>query len=289
VSHSDRRLADLLGDARLRTDAWLERVLAPAPDRPRRLVDACRHAVLGGGKRVRPAVVLMSARAVGGRGEDALPAAAALELVHAYSLVHDDLPCLDDDDERRGRPACHVAFGEAVGLLAGDALLTEAFAVLAAAPLPPAVRIEMVAALAAAAGMQGMVGGQVLDTDPASVPTDLEGVEALHAAKTGALFRCAVRLGGLAGDATPVQQAALQAYGEALGALFQVTDDVLDWEGDATPDDERAGSIVARLGMAGSRSRALDLQDRARAALAPLGTPGEPLAALAERIVHRTL
>jgi len=234
-------------------------------------------------------VVLLAARAVGGAeaAEAAVPGAAALELVHAYSLVHDDLPCMDDDDERRGRPSCHVAFGEALAVLAGDALLTEAFGLLAAAPWPAEARVRAVAALAEAAGLAGMVGGQVMDTDPDHPPEGPEDVDAMHGAKTAALFVCAGRLGGLAAGASEAQLADLRTFGEALGRLFQVTDDLLDWEGEATPPEERRSSLVARLGVEGTRARAERLRGEAHDALAPLGESAAPLAALCDKVLHR--
>ncbi|HKA89276.1 MAG TPA: polyprenyl synthetase family protein [Haliangiales bacterium] len=254
-------LPDLLDEARALVDAELARRLAGDADDPGRLWEAMRYAVLGGGKRLRPALVLAAARAAGGTWEGALPAAAAVELLHAYTLVHDDLPAMDDDDERRGRPTVHVAFGEGTAILVGDALLTEAFAALAA--LGPRCA-EAVAVLADRAGARWLLAGQARDL--AGGATSLAELERMHAGKTGALFSAAAELGAIAAGAGADARARLRRYGMALGIAFQHADDLADGD-----HPRFAAEARRRLG---------ELAADARAEIAPLGDPARPLAAL---------
>ena len=224
------RLMGELGPWIERAERGLERVCA-SWDAPPRLAEGMSYAVLGAGKRVRPALTLATCAALGGAPAAAEPAALALELIHAYSLVHDDLPALDDDDERRGRPSTHKAFGEAMGVLIGDALQTEAFALVAGGRVdsrPPLVRALSVAALARAAGAAGMVGGQVLDM--LALAKDVPSLRDMHGMKTGALFVAAVELGAIAAGASEEVFAALHDYGAAVGLAFQLSDDLLDLE-----------------------------------------------------------
>jgi geranylgeranyl diphosphate synthase type II len=218
---------------------------------PEVLREAMRHAVLGGGKRLRPILCIAAARACGGDEEKALRPGCALELIHAYSLVHDDLPAMDDDDMRRGQPACHKAFGEATAILAGDALLTHAFYVLAKS-VPAAVAI-----VSELAGPAGMVGGQVDDVRGRSE----EEIESIHSRKTAALFIAAVGLGGLVAGASEQQLQALSAYGRALGLAFQATDDLMDQDGDQHANPAVVGKLVQEAADAieplGERSDAL--------------------------------
>ena len=272
----------------------------PAPERfPRKLHEACAWTLFGGGKRLRPVLCLAAFEAVGGaadRGYDAvLPAACAVEMLHTYSLVHDDLPCMDDDSERRGRPTTHVRFGEAMALLAGDALLTEAFRLI----LDPAAYRGMVSsdamlcvggALARAGGWQGMVGGQSVDLGFEGPVTDEEALAFLHRRKTGELFRFSLFAGATLGEGAPEQIRALADYGEALGLAFQVADDVLDALQDQSERGEEASdtpSFTALLGIEGSQERAVQLKDRAIEQLADFGDEAQPLRALAEYAVHR--
>ena len=267
---------------------------------PPKLADAIRYALLGGGKRVRPLLVLSATRAVGGAIREALPAAVAVEMVHAYSLVHDDLPAMDDDDVRRGRPTCHRQFDEATAILAGDALLTEAFVQLGQLP---ADRVAgSVQTLAAAAGAVGMVGGQAADLqaeiDPVTEAADLQ---AIHERKTGALIVASLRMGGLCGQATRTQAETLVEYGQAIGLLFQITDDLLDACGDsatmgksAQKDSDRGkATYPGLLGIVKSRERVDDLAARAIGSLERLAATGcrredlEPLVRLARELVHR--
>ena len=282
---------------RARCEAALDALLPAADDAPHRLHAAMRHATLGGGKRMRPLLVYATGTAFGA-GEQALDAAAAaVELVHAYSLVHDDLPAMDDDALRRGRPTVHVAFDEATAILAGDALQALAFAALAQAPLPAEQRVAMLAELAVAAGARGMCGGQALDIDATghAGALDLVALQRLHALKTGALLRAAVRLGAIAADAAPGARAALDRYADALGLAFQVRDDLLDVEGDSATLGKTAGKDAAQakatfpalLGLEASRARLRELAQQMGDALAPFGPRAAVLAALGREVVER--
>ncbi len=261
----------------------LEQLLPAADAPPARLHAAMRHLLFPGGKRLRPMLALAGAEAVGAAPERALPMAAAVELVHTYSLVHDDLPCMDDDSERRGRPTVHVRFGEALAVLAGDALLAAAFQALARAPEPAERVVGAVGDLADAAGSGQLVGGQADDLalTRADAP-DARHVEHVHRRKSAALLAAAVvggaRLGG--GDAATLR--ILKRFGEEMGIAFQITDDLLDRERD------EACSLVRVLGVEGARARGEALLDGALARLEPLGAPAEPLRELARWAVRRS-
>ena len=269
--------------------------------RPERLMAAMRHAVLGGGKRLRPFLVVETARLFERAGEGAMRAGAAVELVHCYSLVHDDLPAMDDDDLRRGRLTVHKLFDEATAILAGDALQTLAFEVLAdpATDPDPGVRAELVLALARASGLAGMVGGQMLDLAAegrfGEAALDAEGTRRLQAMKTGALLAVSVEAGAILGRATADQRAALLAYGRALGAAFQVADDLLDREASAeamgkrTGKDQQAGkaTLVDLLGVQGARAECDRLVEAALAALGAFGPRAERLRQAARFTVER--
>jgi farnesyl diphosphate synthase len=291
------------------TEALLDQLLgaAPAGDelaRPARLLDAMRYASLGAGKRIRPFMVVESANLFGVSRPQALLAGAALECVHCYSLVHDDLPAMDNDDLRRGQPTVHKAFDDATAILAGDGLLTLAFDILARSETHPnpAVRIELVLALARASGLGGMVGGQMLDLAAegrfdGGMPQRLgEGdVATLQAMKTGALLKFACRAGGILGLATPAQRAALERYGSVVGQAFQIADDLLDVEGDPalvgkqTGKDAEAGkaTIVGILGLAGAKARLQTLVANAEAALKPFGAAAAVLVEGAKFVADR--
>ena len=299
-----------------RTEASLERLL-PAADEtataPARLHAAMRHAALGGGKRMRPLLVYAAGTAFGADEASLDAPAAAVELVHAYSLVHDDLPAMDDDDLRRGRPTVHVAFDEATAILAGDALQTLAFSALAAADAPAPLRIEWVRTLAEASGVAGMCGGQALDIDatggkagqspfPHSGKTDsgplspVVFLERMHALKTGALIRASVRMGALGGGAGAPALAHLDRFASALGLAFQIRDDLLDVEASSEQLGKTAGKDAAQakatypalLGMDGARMRLAEQAAAMHAALAPFGGRADALAALGELAVRRT-
>ena len=222
-----------LEEARSLVDAALDRAL-PSPDTaPRRLHEAMRYAAFAGGKRLRPAIAIAACRAVGGADEDALSAGCALEMLHTYSLIHDDLPSIDDDDLRRGRPTCHKAYNEATAILAGDALQTEAFRVLVEETRPNGAIVPLVRELALAAGSSGMVGGEIADIEAEGAEPELARAQFIHERKTAALFRASAVMGGLTGGATPEQLDALATYGQALGLAFQIVDDILDETQDA--------------------------------------------------------
>jgi farnesyl diphosphate synthase len=272
--------------------------------RPARLLDAMRYASLGAGKRFRPFLVVESASLFGVPREQALLAGVALECVHCYSLVHDDLPAMDNDDLRRGQPTAHKAFDEATAILAGDGLLTFAFDILARPETHPsaAVRVDLVLALARAAGLGGMVGGQMLDLAAEGrfdrgVPQQLgeAQVATLQAMKTGALLKFACRAGAILGQASPAQREALDRYGTAVGKAFQIADDLLDVEGDPalvgkqTGKDAEAGkaTIVGLLGPEGARARLRTLVAEAESALAPFGEPAAVLIAGARFVAER--
>ncbi|MBI5496842.1 MAG: polyprenyl synthetase family protein [Deltaproteobacteria bacterium] len=259
---------------------------------PTRLLAAMAHSLLAGGKRLRPVICIESCVAAGGHAPAAFRSACALEMVHTYSLIHDDLPAMDDDDLRRGQPTCHKAFDEATAILAGDGLLTDAFLVLAQAPRNP---LRQVTELAAAAGSFGMVGGQMDDIlaegqDPAQVE-----LEAIHRRKTGRLFVASSVLGGLCAGAGDREIAALRTYGAALGFAFQVWDDVLDvvdttgkgGKGVGRDEKHDKATYVRRHGLDGARFLAHQAADRAVHALKPFGKRGAVLAALARYAVER--
>lgn len=258
------------------------------------VVDAMRHSLLDAGKRLRAAMVLEFGRLTHASREGAMALACAIEMIHAYSLIHDDLPCMDDDDFRRGKPSCHKAFGEANALLAGDGLLTLAFETAADAPLSDAQRVEAVRTLAKAAGVRGMLGGQVIDLSCEGKPVDLETLNTLYALKTGALLRASARLGCLAGNAGEELLETADRYARACGLAFQITDDILDVAGDAEKLGKPTGSdeenhkttYVTLLGLSGARERARELIGEAGECVAAI--PGnEFLLWVAEMILGR--
>ena len=289
---SDFDLQKALADWRKLADQALSQALdaiAVTPGCPAKLAEAMRYAVLGGGKRLRPALCLAACRACGGDASKALDGAVAVEFVHAYSLVHDDLPAMDDDDFRRGRPTCHKAFGEALAILAGDALLTHAFEF--AARIQPAHR--SVSLLAQAAGAAGMVGGQVDDVDGQAM--SLEEVESVHRRKTACMMEASVGLGALAANADAKQIEALTNYATALGLAFQIADDVLAHDGDASElgrptdsDQKQDRRTHPRLvGLEASRERVAECIDEALESLRALGPEALPLRALATFVARR--
>ncbi len=264
---------------------------------PHKLHEAMRYTVLGGGKRVRPLLVF-AAGALSGAPTAALErAAAAVEMIHAYSLVHDDMPCMDDDALRRGKPTVHIQYDEATALLVGDALQAQAFLVLSeGATVPPARQLAMLRLLAHAAGSAGMCGGQAIDLDSVGIALNLEQLEQMHQLKTGALLRASVVLGALAGgDLSDTELAALDVYSNAIGLAFQVVDDVLDATADSATLGKTAGkdaaankpTYVSILGLEPSRMLAEKLRRDAHDALAPFGEKAERLRQLADLIVQR--
>jgi geranylgeranyl diphosphate synthase type II len=258
-----------------------------------------RYAVMGGGKRLRPTLVLAACQACGGDPDDVLGCAAALEMIHSYSLVHDDLPAMDDDDLRRGRATVHKKYGEAEAILAGDALLTLAFQILATEP-PGASkaprRVEVLRVVAAASGVNGMAGGQMADLEAERAPVGDDRLRWIHRHKTGALLRASLEAGAILAGASEAPRTALARYGEALGLAFQITDDILDVTSTAevlgkTPGkDERAGKATypSLHGLEASRAEAARQVEEALAALREFGTDVPPLRALAHYVVERT-
>ncbi|WP_090020791.1 polyprenyl synthetase family protein [Limimonas halophila] len=275
----------------------LDRLLPPAEGPRGRVVEAMRYASLNGGKRLRPFLTVTSAGLFDVPEARGLRAGAALEMVHCYSLVHDDLPAMDDSDLRRGTPTVHKRYDDATAILAGDGLLTEAFAVLGDPATHPdaRVRAELTLGLARAAGAAGMVGGQMVDISPERVHLGLDGVTDLQAMKTGALIRFACRAGAILGGASEAERAALDAYADDLGLAFQIADDLLDAESDAEALGKPAGqdaeadkaTFVELLGIEGARGRARELVESAIARLEPFGERADTLRATARFVVER--
>jgi len=293
-------LADFAGTCKVRVEAALDRFL-PAEDLlPQRLHEAMRYAALEGGKRVRPLLVYAAGQALDADPQALDAVAAAVECIHAYSLVHDDLPAMDNDDLRRGRPTCHRAFGEAAAILAGDALQAQAFFLLTHADMPGVdapTRLQMIEILALAAGSRGMVGGQAIDLAAVGKQLDMAELEDMHIHKTGALIRAAVLLGALcADDLDDDRRQALDHYGKCIGLAFQVQDDILDVTGSTEELGKQAGADESRekptypalLGLDGARDRARELHQAATDSLAWFGREADPLRWLSAYIVARS-
>lgn len=293
-------LKNYLGQRMAQVDRALDTYLPAADSLPETLHEAMRYSVFAGGKRIRPILMMAACEAVGGKSMQVLPAACAIEMIHTYSLIHDDLPAMDNDDLRRGRPTNHKIYGDATAILAGDALLTEAFILLSSPRSFPdcdetTVR-QVIHLLARAAGSLGMVGGQVVDMQSEGQKIDFPTLEYIHARKTGALLLAAIQCGGLIGGADPEQFRQLTRYGEAAGLAFQVADDILDVIGDQAQLGKDVGSDQARgkatypalLGLDEARQKADELRNLALEALEPLGSAATPLAEIARYIVDRS-
>jgi farnesyl diphosphate synthase len=302
----DSAFAASLAESQGSIERELEILLKPEPKpgeftRPKRLIEAMRYATLGGGKRLRPFLTVETARALGRTDSGPRRAGAAIECIHAYSLIHDDLPSMDDDDLRRGRPTTHRAFDEATAILAGDALQTLAFEILADPATDPTaeVRAELCLGLARAAGLAGMVGGQMLDinAEQRTAPLSVEEIRRLQAMKTGALLRFSVEAGAILAGADGKARGALAAYGRAIGAAFQIADDILDVESDAATLGKRAGkdadrnkgTLVGALGLDGARRELDRLVDEAITGVdaAGVGAKGDLLRATARFVAMR--
>jgi geranylgeranyl diphosphate synthase type II len=281
-------------------DAALDRALPPETAWPATIHRAVRYSLFAGGKRIRPALVIAAGEAVGGTRGDLMPLACAVEMIHTYSLIHDDLPAMDDDDLRRGKPTSHKVFGEAVAILAGDALLTRAFHLMAEVPqggddLHVRRRVRATAILGEACGTTGLIGGQVMDLESEGEAIDAEALERLHRAKTGALLSACVRGGAILGGAGEEQLERLARYASAIGLAFQVVDDVLDATEDAAHLGKTAGkdeaarkaTYVSVHGLETARALAASLRQEALDALAPLGSRSELLGAIARLIADR--
>ena len=279
------------------TDRALEELLPGADTVPASIHAAMRHSTFAGGKRLRPVLAMQAAVTIAGelpRGIERL--GAAIEMLHTYSLIHDDLPALDNDDLRRGKPTCHVAFGEAIAILAGDALQTRAYEVLAALECPAAAAVKIIGLIANATGtVEGMIGGQVLDLESEHLKPTPQLVEAIHRAKTGALIRVSVVAGGIYAGATATDVAALDSFGRKAGLAFQIVDDVLDMTVDSAHLGKTAGKDLATekatwpavFGIEQSRHDAADLIEEAFAALEPYGTRADGLKSVARYLVER--
>jgi farnesyl diphosphate synthase len=296
------RLAESQGSIERELEILLSLEPKPGePARPKRLIEAMRYATLGGGKRLRPFLTIETARALGRKDDGPVRAGAAIECIHAYSLIHDDLPSMDDDDLRRGRPTTHRAFDEATAILAGDALQAMAFEILADPATDPIaeVRVALCLGLARAAGLAGMVGGQMLDinAEQSTAPLSVDEIGRLQAMKTGALLKFSVEAGARLGGAGATARAALGTYGRAIGAAFQIADDILDVESDAATLGKRAGkdaernkgTLVRALGLEGARRELDRLVDEAIAAVdaAGVGAKGDVLRANARFVAMR--
>ncbi len=290
------QLKDYLAASATAVDAALDACLPAARTRPATLHAAMRYAVFAGGKRLRPVLCLAAADACGGDRANSLPAACALELMHTYSLVHDDLPAMDDDDLRRGRPTCHRVYGEGIAVLCGDALLTHAFCVLA--QTPPTTRYttrHLITEFATAGGSQQLIGGQVMDLEGEGKALTPRQLVRVHEAKTAALLTTALRLGAMTANATPAKLAALTTFGHSLGLAFQVIDDILDVTqttevlGKTAGKDQAAGKSTypAVMGLEASRKEAARLTRAAMRALKPLGKRGARLADIAGHLLQR--
>jgi geranylgeranyl diphosphate synthase, type II len=294
-------LEDYLEQQRQRVEVILDQLL-PTPDNyPPLLMEAMRYSVFAGGKRLRPILTLAAADAVGGESEAVLPAAGALEYIHTYSMIHDDLPAMDDDDYRRGKLTNHKVYGDAMAILAGDALLTHAFEVLSSPPLterfPAALLQQVSSCVARASGSFGMIGGQVMDVVSEGKQVSLEVLEYIHCHKTAALIAASVTVGGLLGGGTPAQVQSLERYGHNVGWAFQIADDLLDVEGDAAIIGKQVGrdaelekiTYPALLGVAASRQRATELMQQGIGALTDFGPRAERLRQIATYIVSRNV
>jgi len=277
-------------------EGLLQSHLPSADKLPQRLHEAMHYAVLDGGKRVRPLLVFAAGELFDAPRDAVERAACAVEMIHAYSLVHDDMPCMDDDDLRRGKPTVHKQYDEAMALLVGDALQSQAFDVLSGGTLEASRKVAMLSCLARASGSQGMCGGQAIDLDSVGIALSLPELERMHQLKTGALLRASVMLGAMAGKAlSPDEEAALSAYAAAIGLAFQVVDDILDATEDTATLGKTAGkdaannkpTYVSLLGLDAATAKAADLCESALAALTPFDERAEPLRRIARYIVER--
>lgn len=283
-----RAVADLV-------EARLSEVLPKPTGHQAIIMEAARYAALGGGKRLRPFLTVETARMLGGSLDEALTVGCALECLHVYSLVHDDLPCMDDDDLRRGKPTVHIAYDEAIAVLAGDALLTRSFGILGEVDLPADVKVKLVTELAASGGMSGMIGGQVVDITVAEGERDEALITDLQAMKTGALIDYAVRAGGLVSGASDEHLAALSGYARDMGLAFQIQDDILDVTGDAETVGKAVGkdadlgkaTFVSILGLEGARERAASLGQQAKNHLEPWGASAQTLRDTVDFVLER--
>jgi len=292
-------IKEYLAQKRIAVDKALESLVPPAKTFPPKVFEAMRYSLFAGGKRVRPIFALASAEALGAKTAGFLPIAGALELIHTYSLIHDDLPAMDDDDLRRGRPTCHKVYGEAIAILAGDGLLNRAFEVLSdPRRLKTVTAVRLIAItreISLASGVFGMIGGQVVDMESEGKDVDLPTLEYIHTHKTGALIRASVRTGAIYAKASEKRLKALTRYGERVGLAFQIADDILDIVGSREEIGKDVGSDLKKgkktfpsfYGLEESRKRAKEVADQALAALRDFDRKADPLRELAKYIVTR--
>ena len=292
-------IEEYLQNKKIVVDKKLEELLPPESVYPPRIHQAMRYSLFSGGKRIRPILCLAACEAVGGNTEQALPVACAIELVHTYSLVHDDLPAMDDDDLRRGRPTSHKAFGEALAILAGDALLTQVYYILShhsrKVGVDPGIILQVIEEISLSAGSMGMIGGQVVDLESEDQYIELPRLEYIHTHKTGALIRCAVVSGALLGGSSADKMNRFRSYGEIIGLAFQIVDDILDIKGEEVKLGKSIGSDLAQkkatypahLGLTESMNRAKSLLKSALSKLENLDSRADPLRELAIFIVNR--
>lgn len=288
-----------LADRKEQVEAALGKYFPLSAGLEKRVLEAARYSLFAGGKRLRPILCLAAAEVVAGPCQEVMPAACALEMIHTYSLIHDDLPAMDNDDFRRGQPTNHKVFGEAVAILAGDALLTEAFECLASLEtcdrFAPDRILEVIRIVVKASGYRGMIGGQMIDLECETRTVDLATVEYMHIHKTGAILSASLEIGAILAGGKPEQVAALKRYGHHFGLAFQITDDVLDVEGDASLMGKKPGSDVAKnkktytalLGLSQSKQAAREHVDEAVTALGMFDSLAEPLRALAGYLLVR--
>ena len=293
-------LESFLHERKILIDAGLEKILPPDDTFPSSIHKALRHSVIDGGKRIRPILTLSANELVGGDYRSLIPFSCGIELIHTYSLIHDDLPAMDNSDFRRGKLSCHKAFGETIALLAGDALLTLAFQVMSDPGLyenlDPLSIVKAIHVIAQASGLQGMVGGQTIDIETQGRNFDLPLLEYIHTHKTGALILAAIKAGAILGEATEDELAALTKYGKMIGLAFQITDDVLDVMGSRQALGKETGldSIQGKatypglLGLKESQQRIRELTRRAEQALSQFGSKAEPLTQIARYLAERT-
>jgi geranylgeranyl diphosphate synthase type II len=281
-------------------DSALERCFPRETESPTTIHKAIRHSLFAGGKRIRPILAIAAFEATGGKGNEILPYGCALEMIHTYSLIHDDLPGIDNDDFRRGKPTCHKAFGEAIAILAGDALLTEAFKLMTDRPdrhhrLDESLILDIVNKVAQAAGILGMVGGQAVDIESEGREVDLPTLQYIHTHKTGALILVSIQIGAMLGGAREETLKTLTHYGERVGLAFQIVDDILNVEGKAALLGKSTGGDLSKgkatypslFGIEESKRKAMELVTLAVDALSPFGTEGDPLRGIARFIISR--
>ena len=290
-------LKETLEEGRKLADAALERLLPPAQERPASIHSAMRHSVFAGGKRIRPILCMEAGRVIQAKLPSGIEElSAALEMLHTYSLIHDDLPALDNDDLRRGRPTCHKVFGEAIAILAGDALQTQAYEVLAQLHCSPDARVRIIAEIAKGTGtVNGMIGGQVVDLEAEHIKPDAQTLEYIHRSKTAALITASLVSGGIYGGANEAQVAALREFGQAIGLAFQIVDDILDVTQTSEQLGKTAGKDIASekatypalFGLAESRNRAAALLDSANRALERFGPEAHVLKDLGRFLIER--